>query len=107
MAPTRDNYSTVLARGREQGKTKLKEALFANALKGNVVAQIFALKNYCGFTDNHGLSITGPEGGPIQFEAVREKLLSKLDAITISHEIIDTKAITDGSEHTHDTSDKG
>jgi hypothetical protein len=82
-------YSLLWEKAKENGRNKLRGAIFNNALQNNnVAAQIFLSKNYLGMSDNHGLEISGPGGGPVELAAVRDKLHGKLSGI-----IIDTPAL--------------
>jgi hypothetical protein len=81
-------YADLYEKAKEQGREKLRSAIFMNAYRGNVAAQIFLSKNLLGMSDNHGLEISGPGGGPVELAAVRDKLHGKLSGI-----IIDTPAL--------------
>ena len=48
----------ALDRGRDQGVKMVANALFENAMAGNLGAQIFFLKNKAGWSDNHKLEAT-------------------------------------------------
>jgi hypothetical protein len=48
----RYNFADILAKGREDLKMALRQAMLKNALGGNAVMQIWLSKNYLGFSDN-------------------------------------------------------
>jgi hypothetical protein len=48
----RYNFSDILAKGREDLKQALRQAMLKNALGGNAVMQIWLSKNYLGMSDN-------------------------------------------------------
>jgi hypothetical protein len=48
----RYNFSEILAKGREDLKIALRQAMLKNALGGNAVMQIWLSKNYLGMSDN-------------------------------------------------------
>ena len=55
-------FAEEMDNGAEEGKTRLRKALWQNALSGNVTAQIWLSKNVLGYSDKTELS--GPDGGP-------------------------------------------
>jgi hypothetical protein len=48
----RYNFSEIMAKGRQEMKTALRNAMFKNALSGNAALQIFLAKNMLGMSDN-------------------------------------------------------
>jgi hypothetical protein len=48
----RYNFAEILAKGREDIKMALRNAMIKNALNGNAVMQIWLSKNWLGFSDN-------------------------------------------------------
>lgn len=48
----RYNFSDIIAKGRQEMKTQLRQAMFKNALGGNAALQIFLAKNMLGMSDN-------------------------------------------------------
>ena len=48
----RYNFSEIIAKGRQEMKTALRNAMFKNALNGNAALQIFLAKNMLGMSDN-------------------------------------------------------
>ena len=50
----RYNFSDIMAKGRQEMKTSLRNAMFKNAMSGNAALQIFLAKNLLGMSDNPG-----------------------------------------------------
>lgn len=48
----RYNFADIMAKGRQEMKTQLRNAMFKNALGGNAALQIFLAKNMLGMSDN-------------------------------------------------------
>ena len=48
----RYNFADIIAKGRQEMKTQLRNAMFKNALSGNAALQIFLAKNMLGMSDN-------------------------------------------------------
>lgn len=48
----RYNFAEILAKGREDIKMALRNAMIKNALNGNAVMQIWLSKNWLGYSDN-------------------------------------------------------
>jgi hypothetical protein len=48
----RYNFADIMAKGRQEMKTALRQAMFKNALNGNAALQIFLAKNMLGMSDN-------------------------------------------------------
>ncbi len=48
----RYNFKEIMAKGRQEMKTALRQAMFKNALSGNAALQIFLAKNILGMSDN-------------------------------------------------------
>lgn len=48
----RYNFADIIAKGRQEMKTALRNAMFKNALSGNAALQIFLAKNMLGMSDN-------------------------------------------------------
>lgn len=86
------NYAEFLDKGRQSGKIKLRQAMFASAIdKGNVVAQIFLAKNILGMSDKTALELTGRDGGPV----VHANLNALTDAELLQLEALVAKADTE------------
>jgi hypothetical protein len=47
----RYNFTDIIAKGRQEMKTALRNAMFKNALSGNAALQIFLAKNILGMSD--------------------------------------------------------
>lgn len=47
-----DNFRGIMAKGREEIKMSLRQAMIKNALSGNAVMQIWLSKNWLGMQDN-------------------------------------------------------
>lgn len=47
----RNNFSDIMAKGREELKMSLRRAMLKNALSGNAAVQIFLAKNLLGMSD--------------------------------------------------------
>lgn len=52
----RYNFSEIIAKGRQEAKSALRQAMLKNALSGNAAVQIFLAKNWLGMSDNPGNS---------------------------------------------------
>jgi hypothetical protein len=52
----RYNFSDIIAKGRQEMKTALRNAMFKNAMSGNAALQIFLAKNMLGMSDNPNAS---------------------------------------------------
>jgi hypothetical protein len=48
------NFADIIAKGRQEAKTALRNAMFKNAMSGNAELQIFLAKNMLGMSDNPG-----------------------------------------------------
>ena len=48
----RYNFADIIAKGRQEMKTALRNAMFKNAMSGNAALQIFLAKNMLGMSDN-------------------------------------------------------
>lgn len=48
----RYNFADIIAKGRQEMKTALRNAMFKNALSGNAALQIFLAKNLLGMSDS-------------------------------------------------------
>jgi hypothetical protein len=57
------NFAEVIAKGRENGKTRLRKKQIEVALAGNVTMLIFLGKNMLGQSDKQ--EISGPDGTPV------------------------------------------
>lgn len=58
----RYNFTDIMAKGRQEMKTALRQAMFKNALSGNAALQIFLAKNMLGMSDN---GMTSSENQPL------------------------------------------
>jgi hypothetical protein len=63
-------FSEQIAKGQENGKTRLRKKQIEVALAGNVSMLIFLGKNMLGQSDAMRNEITGADGGPIQSATV-------------------------------------
>jgi len=52
----RDNYSSYIAKGREQGKIKLRNKMFDVAMKGNVAMLIWLSKQRLGYAEKQEIN---------------------------------------------------
>lgn len=48
----RRNFAEIIAKGRQDAKTALRNAMLKNAMNGNAALQIFLAKNWLGMSDN-------------------------------------------------------
>lgn len=48
----RYNFADIMAKGRQEMKTALRNAMFKNAMNGNAALQIFLAKNFLNMSDN-------------------------------------------------------
>jgi hypothetical protein len=65
-------YASVFERGRADGKISLRRAQYQEALKGSPSMLIWLGKQLLGQKEK--IEASGPNGGPIQIEAVRDML---------------------------------
>lgn len=85
------HYRQELDFGNDLACVNVAGALYKNALKGNVVAQIFFLKNKAGWRDMGRIEHTAPGGGPIKHQHTQtaaqvteeDALKSYLDMVTL------------------------
>ena len=61
----RYNFAETMAKGRQDMKTALRNAMFKNALNGNAALQIFLAKNLLGMSDN---PIDSEENKPLPWD---------------------------------------
>lgn len=61
------NFAEVIAKGRENGKTRLRKKQIEVAMSGNVTMLIFLGKNMLGQADKQ--EISGPDNGPFLIAA--------------------------------------
>lgn len=61
----RYNFKDILAKGREDLKQALRQAMLKNALGGNAVMQIWLSKNYLGMSDN---PLSSEENKPLPWD---------------------------------------
>lgn len=72
-------YAEIYDRGRQVGRSKLREKLFDTALAGNSQVLIFCSKSILGLKETSAMELSGPDGQPIQTESnARERLTSLL-----------------------------
>ena len=62
-------FSERMDQAKAKGRVSVRRMLFAQASKGNVAAAIFLAKNVLGYRDVLSSEHSGPDGGPISFEA--------------------------------------
>ena len=62
-------FSAAMERGRGKGRISLRRSLWGLAVKGNPAANIFLAKNLLGYKDYFANEHSGPDGGPISFDA--------------------------------------
>jgi len=79
-------YKTVFERGKADGKISLRRAQYQEALKGSPSMLIWLGKQLLGQKEK--LEASGPNGGPIQIEAVRTMLdgMTDQDFKRLAHE---------------------
>jgi hypothetical protein len=65
------DFAAALAHGKQMADAKVAGALYDNALGGNVVAQIFWMKNRQNWRDKVDHEMAGKDGGPLSIEIVR------------------------------------
>lgn len=65
-------YATELRRGRKIANAKVVSALFNNAMKGNVAAQIFWCKTRLGWSEKSELAIDIPLPARIRYVEISE-----------------------------------
>jgi hypothetical protein len=63
------SYAALYRKGKECGKSKLREKLVQTALAGNVTALIFLAKATLGLKETNALELSGPDGQPIEMNA--------------------------------------
>jgi hypothetical protein len=70
-------FSDALTTGKDKADAKVVGALYRGALAGNTTAQIFWLKNRRkdDWRDKVDHSLTGADGGPVQYQAVERKII--------------------------------
>lgn len=76
-----NRFSEEIAKGRENGKTRLRKKQLEIALKGNVVMLIWLGKQILGQSDRVGLEHSGPGGGPIKTQEMTPELEEKILAV--------------------------
>lgn len=64
-------FAEAIEEGNRHADAKVAGALFRNALEGNVVAQIFWMKNRQGWRDRQDMSVAGANGGPLEVQIIR------------------------------------
>jgi hypothetical protein len=67
-------YAALYAKGKEAGKSKLREKLIQTALSGNVAALIFLGKSMLGLKETNTVEVSGPEGSSINISDARQRL---------------------------------
>jgi hypothetical protein len=74
---THECFAEAMSTGKHKADAKVVGALYKNAVGGNVTAQIFWLKNRRkeDWRDKVDHSLTGPDGGPVQFQTVTRKVI--------------------------------
>lgn len=68
-------FAEALNHGKQQADAKMVGAAFRNGLAGNATIQIFWLKNRLGWRDKVDHALTGPDGGPVQYQAIERKII--------------------------------
>jgi hypothetical protein len=73
-------YAELYRKGREGGKSKIREKLIQTALAGNVVALIFLGKSMLGLKETAAMELSGPDGAAIEMNATnaRDRLTALL-----------------------------
>ena len=74
-------YAAEYEKGRQLGRSKLREKLYQTALSGNVAVMIFMAKSVLGLRETQSLELSGPAGSPISINDARQHLASLLDGI--------------------------
>lgn len=67
-------FADALKRGQETAHSTVSNALYQEAVKGNVTAIIWYEKTRRGMTDRIAQEISGPDGGPVMIREVLVKL---------------------------------
>lgn len=65
--------------GKGKANFKVAQTLYQQAVKGNVPAAIFWLKTQAKFKETDKLEITGADGGPIEINEAKSKLLAGIN----------------------------
>lgn len=63
-----EKYSSIIHKGREKGKMKLRRAMFKSALGGNVVMQIWLSKQLLGYSEKTVYDPTGNISVTLQYK---------------------------------------
>lgn len=87
-------FREVMEAAKAKGRVSLRRSLFRLAGSGNIAAVIFLAKNVLGYRDVLRNEQTGPDGGPISFEA-RPDLSQLTDEELEQLRIISEKAARD------------
>ena len=74
-------YAEHYDKGRQLGRSKLREKIYSSALSGNVTLLIFCAKNWLGMSDKQSLELSGPEGGPIATQDLSKLTTDELHAL--------------------------
>lgn len=64
----------AMERGKARGAKMIADALFANAMKGNVAAQIFSAKARLGWSDRQEVNLTTTHEVKLNYDAAIEQL---------------------------------
>jgi hypothetical protein len=62
-------FAEAINRGRAKGVASVSNALYTNALSGNVAAQIFIMKCVGGWKSSERVEVSGANGGPVDVSA--------------------------------------
>ncbi len=62
-----DSFGEFIERHGGQGKISLRRSMWKNALKGNIVMQIFLAKNHLGMSDKVEATHQNPDGTPLSY----------------------------------------
>ena len=64
-----------------EANAKVASSLFKMATSGNVAAAIFWSKARMGWRETTRTEVTGENGGPVQLESTRERIISRIASI--------------------------
>lgn len=71
-------FADAINRGRAKGVAAISNALYTNAMGGNVAAQIFILKCVGGWKSTEKIEVSGAGGGPVDVTLKPDKEMAAL-----------------------------
>lgn len=87
-------YSSIIEKGREKGKTRLRTAMFKAAMNGNIVMQIFLSKQMLGYSDKATLDMNNKAALTLNYKLPD----NKQEAITAEYVKNEEDQRADGEE---------